>query len=93
MKPGNYYNYVKPLEAGLSSPDLGTYYYSFSIYPGNPQPSGSCNFSKIDDAFLINHLKPEVVAKIKSGIKYRLICYAKYYNILVIMSGMGATLF
>jgi hypothetical protein len=93
LKQGNYYNYVKPLEAGLSSPDLGTYYYSFSIYPGNPQPSGSCNFSKIDDAFLINHLKPEVVAKIKSGIKYRLICYAKYYNILVIMSGMGATLF
>jgi hypothetical protein len=52
--------------------------YSFALKPEEHQPSGTCNFSRIDTA----HLKfsgSVTVAKI----------YALNYNVLRIMSGMG----
>ena len=52
--------------------------YSFAIHPEDHQPSGTCNFSKIDHAKLIF----SSVASIKN-------IYAVNYNVLRIMSGMG----
>ena len=54
------------------------YVYSFAINPEEHQPSGTCNFSKLDSAKLILESK----AKISN-------IYAVNYNILRIMSGMG----
>ena len=55
--------------------------YSFALKPEEHQPSGSCNFSRIDDARL--HISGGNLNS--SG----LIIYAVNYNVLRIMSGMG----
>lgn len=54
------------------------YVYSFSLEPEEHQPSGSCNFSRIDSAKLLFN-KAATISNI----------YAVNYNILRIMSGMG----
>ena len=51
--------------------------YSFALKPEEHQPSGTCNFSRIDNAQLI------------LGTAQALHVYAVNYNVLRIMSGMG----
>ena len=53
--------------------------YSFALKPEEHQPSGTCNFSRIDNAQLVTD-KPLV----EGGT-----IYAVNYNVLRIMSGMG----
>ena len=57
------------------------YVYSFALKPEEHQPSGTCNFSRIDNAQLL-------FSNLKSGVGNRYI-YAVNYNVLRIMSGMG----
>ena len=54
--------------------------YSFALKPEEHQPSGTCNFSRIDNATL------ELGS---TAIKTGLVIYAVNYNVLRIMSGMG----
>ena len=54
--------------------------YSFALKPEEHQPSGTCNFSRIDNAQLIGTL---MTASKPFNI------YAVNYNVLRIMSGMG----
>ena len=53
--------------------------YSFALKPEEHQPSGTCNFSRIDTA------KLDTGAALESGDNI----YAVNYNVLRIMSGMG----
>ena len=58
--------------------------YSFALKPEEHQPSGTCNFSRIDTAQLV------YAASIDSGnAAAGLHIYAVNYNVLRIMSGMG----
>ena len=57
--------------------------YSFSLKPEEHQPSGTCNFSRIDTAQLFQSSAVGNTACTKGNI------YAVNYNILRIMSGMG----
>ena len=57
--------------------------YSFGLRPEDHQPSGTCNFSRIDNATL--QLKDDVNAA--ANHEYQV--YATNYNVLRIMSGMG----
>ena len=52
--------------------------YSFALKPEEHQPSGTCNFSRIDNA--------ELVSDSNAGSGH---IYAVNYNILRVMSGMG----
>ncbi len=52
--------------------------YSFALKPEEHQPSGTCNFSRIDNAQLVN---------VGSGAADTI--FAVNYNVLRIMSGMG----
>jgi len=52
--------------------------YSFALKPEEHQPSGTCNFSRIDNAQLV-----------QSGAAVEVNVYAINYNVLRIMSGMG----
>ena len=52
--------------------------YSFALKPEEHQPSGTCNFSRIDNAHLVS-----------TGAAQALNVYAINYNVLRIMSGMG----
>jgi hypothetical protein len=60
------------------------YSYSFALRPEDHQPSGTCNFSRIDNALLTLNLASSADAK---GKEVR--TYATNYNVLRIMSGMG----
>ena len=51
--------------------------YSFALKPEEHQPSGTCNFSRIDNAQLVQSAAQAVNV------------YAINYNVLRIMSGMG----
>tara|TARA_B100000674_G_C37819598_1_gene905138 strand:- start:16 stop:1188 length:1173 start_codon:yes stop_codon:yes gene_type:complete len=51
--------------------------YSFALKPEEHQPSGTCNFSRIDNAQLIDSKTVDIHV------------YAVNYNVLRIMSGMG----
>ena len=55
--------------------------YSFSLNPEEHQPSGTCNFSRIDKSVL--HMNCTVTGPTETNI------YGVNYNILRIMSGMG----
>ena len=57
--------------------------YSFSLKPEEHQPSGTCNFSRIDNAQLLS--TETTTASIN--------VYAVNYNILRIMSGMGGLVY
>ena len=52
--------------------------YSFALKPEEHQPSGTCNFSRIDNAQLV-----------QGGTADALNVYAVNYNVLRVMSGMG----
>jgi len=54
--------------------------YSFALKPEEHQPSGTCNFSRIDNAQLM-------FSRATTGQTVRI--YAVNYNVLRIMSGMG----
>ena len=56
--------------------------YSFALKPEEHQPSGTCNFSRIDSAIL----KCDATYDNEDGV---LDIYAINYNVLRIMSGMG----
>ena len=58
--------------------------YSFALKPEEHQPSGTCNFSRIDTAQLVYS---QTVGG--SGITSGIHIYAVNYNVLRIMSGMG----
>ena len=55
--------------------------YSFALKPEEHQPSGTCNFSRIDNA--------QLICDSYSGVTGTLKLYAVNYNVLRIMSGMG----
>ena len=78
-RPSDYFKLVQRYEhhSGKHGSDL-VYCYSFALKPEEHQPSGTCNFSRIDNAEL--RLTDTTGA---------LDVYAINYNVLRIMSGMG----
>lgn len=44
---GEYYNLIQPFQHNTNIPNTGIYAYSFSIFPEEIQPSGSCNFTRL----------------------------------------------
>jgi hypothetical protein len=64
--------------------------YSFAISPEEHQPSGTCNFSRIDTATLVYDSKIGDAGSYPSkAYPYNFRMYAVNYNIFRIMSGMG----
>ena len=65
--------------------------YSFAIQPEEHQPSGTCNFSRIDNATLVFDSVTSGVAGTypTKAYPYNFRIYAVNYNIFRIMSGMG----
>jgi hypothetical protein len=65
--------------------------YSFAISPEEHQPSGTCNFSRIDNATLVFDSVASGVAGTfpSKNYPYNFRIYAVNYNIFRIMSGMG----
>ena len=83
---GKYFNAVQPFQHHTGSPVPGVYAYSFALKPEEHQPTGTCNFSHIDNA--------QVAIKTKAGATAtNLNMFAVNYNVLRIQSGMGGLAF
>ena len=85
-REGSYFSLVQPYQCHTRNPDEGINVYSFALRPEEHQPSGTCNFSRIDNATLQLVLSNACVEGTKTA-KVRV--YATNYNVLRIMSGMG----
>jgi hypothetical protein len=85
-REGSYFDVVQPFQHHTRSPDTGINVYSFALRPEEHQPSGSCNFSRIDNATLQLILSSGTVAGTATA-KVRV--YATNYNVLRVMSGMA----
>jgi hypothetical protein len=85
-REGSYFDLVQPFQAHSRTPDTGINVYSFALRPEEHQPSGTCNFSRIDNATLQLILSNATVTGSATA-KVRV--YATNYNVLRIMSGMG----
>ena len=100
---GDYFHTVQPLQhhtgAGpgwnksdwADHPDI--YCYSFALRPEEHQPSGTCNFSRIDTATLVMSFAGKGKwgddIDVSPENPWNVRVYAVNYNILRIMSGMG----
>ena len=76
---GKFFNHVMPHTHHTRSPATGVNVYSFALNPEEHQPSGTCNFSRIDNATL----------KLTQAEASSVWVFAVNYNVLRIMSGMG----
>ena len=86
-RDGAYFNKVQTYQAHTCIPDSpGINVYSFALKPEEHQPSGTCNFSRIDNAKLVLTVG-NTDGTIAAGSTVRV--YATNYNVLRVMSGMG----
>jgi hypothetical protein len=64
--------------------------YSFALKPEEHQPSGSCNFSRIDTTTLVfDSVTTSGIARPTKSTPFNFRMYAVNYNIFRVMSGMG----
>ena len=93
--PAKFFRDVQRFQYHSGIMDNGSYSYSFSIDPENNQPSGSLNFSKLENAFLkIGFPRDPPCGRSQSDAPDICISmYAVNYNVLRIMSGVGAVEF
>ena len=82
---GKYFNQVQPYVHHTGCPMPGVYSYSFAVRPEEHQPTGTCNFSRIDNA--------QVTLTTAAGANTELHLFATNYNVLRIQSGMGGLAF
>ncbi len=105
QRSGDYFNFVQPYNHHTKTPHTGINVYSFALKPEEHQPSGTCNFSRIDNANLFLTVTSNTILtgalKLETGIlsedlssggnaaNANVRVYAVNYNVLRIMSGMG----
>jgi hypothetical protein len=86
---GKYFNQYQPFVYHSGCPYPGIYVYSFALQPEEHQPTGTCNFSRIDNAQVAVSIKAGGI----SGAAPQQKLFAVNYNILRIQSGMGGLAF
>jgi hypothetical protein len=97
-RDGHYFNYVQPWQHFSNTPADGINVYSFALKPEEHQPSGTCNFSRIDNATLSlrlgsnnrdgdsSYLSSTIGGSNSNSL---LNIYTVNYNVLRVMSGMA----
>jgi len=84
-RKASYFRTCQAIQAGHKVPSKHVYCYSFALKPEEHQPSGTCNFSRIDNAKMM--FTQDTGSSAYTGLT--LTVYAVNYNVLRIMSGMG----
>ena len=85
-REGFYFNTVQPYQHHTGAPAVGINVYSFALKPEDYQPSGTCNFSRLDHTELELHLTTDATSKDNGA---EIFIYGLNYNVLRIMSGMA----
>ena len=95
---GDYFHKVQPYQhhtgsfdnnSGAANIQSGAYMYSFALRPEEHQPSGTCNFSRIDTATIVMTIDGGQPMDQSADNTLDVRVYAINYNILRVMSGMG----
>lgn len=98
---GDYFNQVQMYQhhtglgatvqstTALPTHQTGIFMYSFALRPEEHQPSGTCNFSRIDTATIVMNMDGRLAIDESTDKTYDVRVYAVNYNILRIMSGMA----
>ena len=76
-----YFRKLQPYNHHTNIPQKHIYVYSFGLNPEKYQPSGTCNFSKLDTI--------KMVFKDIISTNHELLVYATNYNVLTIKSGQA----
>lgn len=76
-----YFNYLQPYVYHSRTPNTGIHTYSFCLYPEIHQPSGTCNFSRLDF--------PKLTLDTKTTSGDRIYVFAVNYNVLRFSCGMA----
>ena len=84
-----FFNYLQPYETHNCTPKDGINVYSFALNPLDHQPSGTCNFSRIDVSTLELKFDNNIISTSNNELTF----YTLNYNILRIMEGIGAIAF
>ena len=87
---GKYFNQYQPFVYHSGCPYPGIYVYSFALQPEEHQPTGTCNFSRIDNAQVSVSIKSSMAP---ASVLPQQKLFAVNYNILRIQSGMGGLAF
>ena len=83
-RPPSYFRQLQPLTYYDNVPQKNVYCYSFALKPCEHQPSGTCNFSRLDNAKLkLNHIDNAAGANLTIAV------FTRNYNVLRISSGMS----
>ena len=98
-RDGNYFNYVQPYQHFTHTPADGINVYSFALKAEDHQPTGSCNFSRIDNATLNVSVGYNNTSVNSTGYTTKYLStgssvmniYTVNYNVLRVMSGMAGT--
>lgn len=85
-RDASYFRLIQPLNCGLKVPTKHIYMYSFSLNSKEFQPSGTCNFSRVDVSELIFTTNYNFVNE-------RLYLYAINYNVLIVSGGMAGLVY
>ena len=78
---GKYFNSVQPYQTHSGCPMPGLYSYSFALEPEKHQPSGTCNFSRVDTATATLKMKSTATDNTN------MYMFAHGYNVLRVQNG------
>ena len=81
-RDASYFRLVQPYQHHTRIPSKYVYLYSFALNPEAHQPSGTANFSRLDNVTL-------TLNGVQNNTDAELLVYAVSNNVLRIMSGMG----
>ena len=88
-RPAKYFRLTQPFQYFKCCPKKKIYSYTFALRPYDLQPSGSCNFSRIDNVKM--NMTFTNANQITSPSKLKV--YAVNYNVLRVMNGMSSIVF
>ena len=80
QRDATFFQDIQPYQHHTGCPAVGINCYSFALKPEEHQPSGTCNFSRVDNA--------ELVVTPVTGVN-TITVMAHGYNVLRVASGMG----
>jgi hypothetical protein len=98
-REGRYFRLVQPFQHHTNVPDKFIYCYSFALQPQDIQPSGTCNFSRIDSTKLEVTLDgrvfygPSQQGGTDSNNSVSILVYARSWNVLRFKYGLGGLRF
>jgi hypothetical protein len=93
VRPQTYFRLVQPYQHLERIPAKNIYMYSFALHPIEWQPSGTCNFSRLDTVQLLYNLTQWTTAQRNAlGLTdyAQMQMFAVNYNVMTVSNGMAA---